>query len=63
MINIIYFFGIFRKDISGRKIFELVFRNLRVGVFFIKWRIVWLMVMDRYRKFRDVFDYLEEVNN
>lgn len=63
MINITYFSGISRKDTSGRKTPEPVFRNPRVGALFIKWRTVWLMAMDRHRKLRDALDYLEEVNN
>lgn len=57
------FSGISRKDTSGRKTPEPVFRNPRVGALFIKWRTVWLMAMDRHRKLRDALDYLEEVNN
>lgn len=62
MINTTYFSGISRKDTSGRKTPEPVFRNPRVGALFIKWRTVWLMAMDRHRKLRDALDYLEEVN-
>lgn len=62
ILNITYFCGISRKDPSGRKTPEPVFRNPRVGALFIKWRTVWLMAMDRHRKLRDALDYLEEVN-
>lgn len=56
----LYYF-VYRKDPSGRKTPEPVFRNPRVGALFMKWRTVWLIAMDRNRKLQDALDYLKEV--
>lgn len=53
---------IYRKDTSGRNIFDPVFRNHRFGAFCNKWNTVRLLDKLQYRTLQEKLDYLEEVN-